>query len=251
MWIFGSYFKGSVKLWSRERGLTESAPLIHLRLHVPKRPFSPLGDDSGLESRYRVEECSFNTIFGSFEGHRIYASRKVAEKIEKQTRYAAELYNVDVRQDQRTWPRRPLPLRRQGRVEILSRLPGSSKHPGDGGGRRSKLSQGYLLRPGPQRAQAKVRGAREGSPRRSPGVHQGPRPDVILFPYADTWVPLIVKKARGYGLEPTFSRSGLFNRWPPSPSGAMARSTQEWCHDPRRAGCSWTLPRASSTLKAG
>jgi type I restriction-modification system DNA methylase subunit len=33
--------------------------------------------------------------------HRIYASRKVAEKIEIQTRYAAELYNVDVRQDQR------------------------------------------------------------------------------------------------------------------------------------------------------
>ena len=35
-------------------------------------------------------------------------------------------------------------------------------------------------------------------------------PDVILFPYADTWVPLIVKKARRYGLEPTFSRSGWF-----------------------------------------
>ena len=45
----------------------------------------------GLKSRYRVEECSFNTIFGEFEGHRIYASRKVAEKIEIQTRYAAEL----------------------------------------------------------------------------------------------------------------------------------------------------------------
>jgi DNA polymerase I len=55
----------------------------------------------GLESRYKVEECSFNTIFGSFQGHRIFASRKVAEKIEKQTLYAAELYNVDVRQDQR------------------------------------------------------------------------------------------------------------------------------------------------------
>jgi DNA polymerase I len=35
-------------------------------------------------------------------------------------------------------------------------------------------------------------------------------PDVILFPYADTWVPLIVKKARRYGLEPTFSHSGFF-----------------------------------------
>jgi hypothetical protein len=54
-----------------------------------------------VESRFRVEECRFNTIFGTFEGHRIYASRKVAEKIEIQTRYAAELYNVDVRQDRR------------------------------------------------------------------------------------------------------------------------------------------------------
>ena len=48
-----------------------------------------------------MEECSFNTIFGKFEGHRIYASRTVAEKIEIQTRYSAELYNVDARQDQR------------------------------------------------------------------------------------------------------------------------------------------------------
>ena len=42
-----------------------------------------------LESWFRVEECSFNSIFGTFEGHRIYASRKVSEKIEIQTRYAA------------------------------------------------------------------------------------------------------------------------------------------------------------------
>jgi DNA polymerase, archaea type len=55
----------------------------------------------GLASRYKVEECSFSTIFGTFEGHKIYAGRKVAEKIEIQTHYAAELYNVDVRQDQR------------------------------------------------------------------------------------------------------------------------------------------------------
>jgi DNA polymerase I len=40
-------------------------------------------------------------------------------------------------------------------------------------------------------------------------------PDVILFPYADTWVPLIVKRARRCGLEPTFSRSGRFKRMAP------------------------------------
>jgi len=37
-------------------------------------------------------------------------------------------------------------------------------------------------------------------------------PDLILLPYADTWVPLIVKRARRYGLEPTISRSGFFKQ---------------------------------------
>jgi hypothetical protein len=51
-----------------------------------------------LESRFKAEECSFQTIFGTLKGHRIYATRKVAEKIEVQTRHQAELYNVDVLQ---------------------------------------------------------------------------------------------------------------------------------------------------------
>jgi len=49
-------------------------------------------------------------------------------------------------------------------------------------------------------------------------------PEVILFPYADARVPLIVKKARCYDPEPTFSRSSWF-RWPPSPNGDRESST--------------------------
>jgi hypothetical protein len=60
----------------------------------------------GLKSRHRVEECSFNTIFGTFEGHRIYASRKVAEKIEVQTRCAAKLYNWRSCKIRVIWPRK-------------------------------------------------------------------------------------------------------------------------------------------------
>ena len=100
MWIFDSYFKGCVELWSRERKLSRTSivypPSFYMYL---KDPHSHWDMIEGLASRYKVEECSFNTIFGEFEGHKIYASRKVAEKIEIQTRYAAELYNVDVRQD--------------------------------------------------------------------------------------------------------------------------------------------------------
>jgi DNA polymerase I len=102
MWIFDSYYKGSVELWSRERGLnrvsTAYPPSFYMHLRDPHAHWEMI---EGLESRYKVEECNFNTIFGSFQGHRIFASRKVAEKIEIQTRYAAELCNVDVRQDQR------------------------------------------------------------------------------------------------------------------------------------------------------
>ena len=102
MWIFDSYYKGFVELWSRGRGLER------INAAYPPSFYMHLKDShahremiEGLESRYRVEECSFNTIFGYFQGYRILASRKVAEKIEKLTRYAAKLYNVDVRQDQR------------------------------------------------------------------------------------------------------------------------------------------------------
>ena len=102
MWILDSYYKGCVELWSRERGLSRTSivypPSFYLHLKDPHAHWEMI---EGLSSRYKVEECNFNTIFGKFEGHRIYASRKVAEKIEVQTRYAAELYNVDVRQDQR------------------------------------------------------------------------------------------------------------------------------------------------------
>jgi hypothetical protein len=60
-----------------------------------------LGYDRKPGKPLQVPGVHFRAIFSTFQGHRIYASRKVAEKIEVQTRYAAELYNMDVRQDQR------------------------------------------------------------------------------------------------------------------------------------------------------
>ena len=58
----------------------------------------------GVRSRYKVEDCSSNTIFGKFEGYRIFASRKAAEKIEIQTRNIANF--VDVKQINDIWPRK-------------------------------------------------------------------------------------------------------------------------------------------------
>ena len=101
MWIFDSYYKGAVHLWARERGLVRTAAAYppSFYLHLPD-PAAHRGMIEALESLYRLEEASFCTIYGRQEGYLIYADRSVAEKIEIQTRYAAELYNVDVRRDQ-------------------------------------------------------------------------------------------------------------------------------------------------------
>ena len=88
MWIFDSYYKGCVELWGRERGLTKASaaypPSFYMHLKDPPAHREMI---EALESRFKAEECSFRTIFGIFQGHRIYASRKVAEKIEIQTRH--------------------------------------------------------------------------------------------------------------------------------------------------------------------
>jgi len=86
MWIFDSYYKGFVELWSRGRGLERInaayPPSFYMHLKDSHAHWEMI---EGLENRYRVEDCRFNTIFGSFQGQRIFASRKEAEKIEKQT----------------------------------------------------------------------------------------------------------------------------------------------------------------------
>jgi hypothetical protein len=70
------------------RYLLSYPPSFYMHLKDPHAHWEMI---EGLESRDRVEEFNFNTIFGAFQGHRIFASEKVAEKIEKQTRYAAEV----------------------------------------------------------------------------------------------------------------------------------------------------------------
>jgi DNA polymerase I len=101
-WIFDSYYKGCVELWSRDKELTSTSIAYPscFYMHL-KDPHAHREMIEGLEGRYRAKDCSFRTIYGVLQGCKIYADRSIAEKIEKQTNYAAELYNVDVRQDQR------------------------------------------------------------------------------------------------------------------------------------------------------
>ena len=218
MWIFDSYYKGTVELWGRENGpIKVSLPFpnsFYMHLRDPPAYREML---AALESLYRVEECDFKTIFGPLEGYRIFAGRKVAEKIEIQTRYSAQLYNVDIRHDQcylaehdlfpcgeseesRFSPDFAVPLTR---MEVEVKAVGAG---------------GASLRPGAEISSIQICRGRKRSlngPERTViadliELIRSYNPDLILFPYADSWVPAMVRKAKRYGLEPAFSRSGWF-----------------------------------------
>ncbi|WP_048098148.1 hypothetical protein [Archaeoglobus sulfaticallidus] len=66
-------------------------------IHFPdKHGHAELVED--LETRYRVEEVTFRTIYGEKEGFRVYAPKRVAKKIEIQAP-EAEIYNADLRRE--------------------------------------------------------------------------------------------------------------------------------------------------------
>jgi DNA polymerase, archaea type len=81
VWILDSYYKGCVDLWGRDRRLIRSSIAYNPSFYMHFKDTEYHRDMiEALESRFRAEECSFRTIFGVFEGHRIYAGRKVAEE---------------------------------------------------------------------------------------------------------------------------------------------------------------------------
>jgi len=214
MWIFDSYYKGCVELWGRERGLSRASAAY------PSSFYMHLKDPAGhremieaLENRFKAEECSFRTIFGTFQGHKIYASRKVAEKIEIQTRYTAELYNVDVRQDQRYMAEHdifPCGDRDESRFSPDFEVPLTSLElqvAGDSSMPR-EISRIEVLSGRKRRLEGPERQVISDLLE----LIKAHDPDLILLSFADTWVPLIVKRARRYGLEPTISRSDWFKQ---------------------------------------
>jgi DNA polymerase I len=210
VWIFDSYYRGCVELWGRERGLSRASilypPSFYMHLKDPPAHREMI---EALESRYRAEECSFRTIFGVFEGHRVYAGRQVAEKIERQARFEVELYNVDIRQDQSYMAEHdifPCGDRDESRFSPDFEVPLSAMELKiEGNPNRGDIS--YI----------DVGGRRlHGSERQVVSdlleLVKSHDPDLIQLPFADTSVPMIVRKARRHGLEPTISRGGRFKQ---------------------------------------
>ncbi|HDP96092.1 MAG TPA: type B DNA-directed DNA polymerase [Euryarchaeota archaeon] len=213
MWILDASHRGStVRLWSCDNGvkLTEEVtrPFFHMHLLDPHADTDMI---EHLESQYGAEEVVFRTIYGELEGYKVYADRRIAELVERQSRFNARLYDVDVRVEQRLMAEKglfPCGFPEEPRFRFDFDVPLTSLEIRIGGNPyfdRNIFSIGLC----------------SGSDRRISGDERGvlsqlsesicsADPDILLFRNADHWLPVILDKARKYGLDMPFSRSGRF-----------------------------------------
>lgn len=104
MWILDSAYRdGGIDLWTRENGMVKKVhhaydPPFFVSFHDPAFHRDMI---SALEESYGAQECTIRTIFGEIPGYAIRAGRDIAEAIERQAQFGADLFNVDVHRDQR------------------------------------------------------------------------------------------------------------------------------------------------------
>lgn len=214
MWILDAGHRGStVRLWGRDNGLKlieeRIRPFFHMRL---LDPHADIGMIEHLESEYGAEERVFRTVYGELEGYRVYAGRRVAELIERQSRFNARLYDVDVRVEQRLMAERglfPCGFPGESRFRFDFDVPLDSLEIRIGGNPyfdrnlfAIELCSGGIRR--------KVRGDERRLLSELSETIDSADPDILLFPNADHWLPVVLEKARNYGLDMPVSRSGRF-----------------------------------------
>ena len=207
-----------MELWVKEGKVRriefDYSPYFYLHLPDEHRYAEML---EALESLYRVEECSFSTIYGELNGYRICCNakeiRKLAEKIELQTRFQARLYNVDIRLDQRFFAERNLVPCCEGndRFSLEFCLPNLRIAEVEVKGERCYPSVNNRI------AEIRVnrtvlRGSESQILEEFSQQIKLADPDVILFPHADYWMDLITKKAGKYGIKLSMSRNGRFRK---------------------------------------
>jgi DNA polymerase I len=211
MWIFDTAIRrGTLEVWGKEGERVQRAsvairPFFYLYLSDP-HVYREMLD--ALESRFHAEECTFSTIFGPREGYAIPAGRRVAEAIEQQTRYVAQLYNVDIRQDQR-W------MAEQGLIPCA--YEGESRFTPDFSCPLTCMAA--EIRGDPFRNKEIARIELEGESLAGKeekvlsdffGRIETCNPDVLLIPDADLWMRKLRDRAQEYNLEIPISRTGRF-----------------------------------------
>jgi len=215
MWILDARYAGGVELWIKEgrgcrRVVEPYRPCFHL--HLPD-PSAHIGMIEALERDYGAEECRFRTIYGWLDGHRVYAGREVAERIERQTRMSARLYDVDIRGEQRFMAERGLfPCGAEGEERVTADFDAPLSTMGiEVEGNPQLDREVTAVRVDSGRARALQGREREVLSDLFSEIESAD-PDILLFPNADFWVHIMAEKAERYGLEQTVSRDGSFSK---------------------------------------
>ena len=215
VWILDSAYRdGGVDLWTKDDGT------VH-KVHHPYDPpfYVRFSDPVGchemiamLEEQYGAAACSIRTLCGEVPGYAVHAGREVAEAIERQAQYTADLFNVDVRRDQRFMAERGLvPCTRDGEdrfshevvhdllvMELSTRGNPASPAP---------LPELDLECGGET---CRITGTTGDVLADLAGQLAAYDPDLILMPDAGIAVPRILTLAREHGIAVPFSRNGKY-----------------------------------------
>ncbi|RLI77952.1 DNA polymerase I [Archaeoglobales archaeon] len=224
MWIFDVYSKGnSVHLWSRKGDKVKRKEAKCPRSFYLYLPHPSLYSEmiESLETRYWVEECCFRTIYGSLNGYRVYAGRKVAEQIERQTKLSAKLYNVDTRLEQRFLAEKELFACGYVREGYASRFNPDFDVPAVVLDVDAKLSKGlglikeFIVKftvDGDKKEQRLTSPTEKGLLSDLFSLIEEINPDLILLSMADVLMEEIIKKSKEYSLNNPISRTGRFRK---------------------------------------
>jgi DNA polymerase I len=213
MWILDSAYRdGGIDLWVKDGTVHKIHHAYDPPFHVHFRdPHAHYGMIEALEEQYGAEECTIRMIFGDRAGYSVHGTREIAEAIEKQAQYNVELYNVDVRRDQRF-------MAENGLIPCSesadARFEPSIAH---------DLNVLEIRIPGEPAVVQEITGA-ELTRRHTRSLSGTERevleelfscvslvdPDVILMPDADTWMTRLRDLSRKYELAMPFSRNGKY-----------------------------------------
>ena len=215
MWILDAGYRGCVELWAKERGgcrMIREAYRPFFHLHLPD-PHAHAGMIEALESGYGAQECRFMTVHGPLDGYRVYAGRDIAERIERQSRMSAKIYDIDLRAEQRFMAERgvfPCGESGEDRLSADFEAPLTAMKIEIGG--NPQLDKDISAVTVSNGGSEKLRGSERAILSDLFGMIGAEDPDLILFPGADFWMHLIMSKAASYGLDETFSRGGGFSK---------------------------------------
>jgi DNA polymerase I len=215
MWIVDSaYRNGGVDLWTKDGTVTkvhhEYNPPFFIHFHDPTAHYNMI---ETLEERYGAEECTIRTIFGGLPGYSVYAGRDIAQAIEQQAQFDVQIFNVDVRRDQRFMAENgiyPCGAENDSRYspEFSHDLDIIEIKVHDNPALSSVCSDVEVMCGRTER----LAGQTEDVLADLFSLVGVIDPDVILMPDADTWMPRIRKEAQKHGLAMPFARNGKYRQ---------------------------------------